>query len=283
MLDNIQTDYIRDPSEKDIKDFSNAFRETFANPPYGQYLLNLDNKQPISVQDFFETKSLVPIEQLDSLELQLASKKIGHAVCFWHDPVETTRLFRKKVKDHLSFLVLSRLKETGKVVGASFAYVSELGQAFRCHEEWANAYLYSGRNDIREERDLKLLLRCLEKIKLDKIQILKANTKVLIWNCTFTHSDHRSLEHLHTLLQKIVTHFDTSTSARPTFNETINGSTIDGVLSVIDFVDTKFPPKEAQSLKLYPTAEESVKVFGQRYRDFKKQLITVRRNVRQNL
>lgn len=168
-----------------VYEVSTKFRELYCNA-YEQYVFYPSEAKAISPKQIFKTEDYVPLEQLDSLDLdEHKHPETGEVPAFWHDP--------EVVKERLNHLIqegqiaLSRNAETSEIEAFTYGYRSSTKEAFE-REEWRNPINYSGLENPEQVRDFSLFLEAINRIvaenpeTFEETDALSKDSSVYVWN-----------------------------------------------------------------------------------------------------
>ena len=171
-------------SGSDLATITDIFKETFANPPYGQFLVYPSVGKPISAQAVFgEDKKYIASKELDSFDLKDFPKhpETGEAVTYWMNPEIVYENLRRKFRENLH-IALFRNNQTQSIAGVNYGYFATVAEAFAL-EEWNNPLLYSGINNPDLNRDFGKSMETLQKLFRGWMEI-REDTRVFVLSCT---------------------------------------------------------------------------------------------------
>lgn len=255
----------KDRSERLIREFSNRYREIFSNPPYGQYVVGRETGTVYSAQDVFLITDYVPIEQLDAIDEGTISAICGEPCDFWHSPEKTFRLLKSQLTQPHSFMTLARRQEDNAIMGATFAYSSSMEEAFYQLEAWGNLFNYSNAEESSTHKSDTLAGN------------LSGETRILVWNCIFTHPDSRGLEQLYTLVTTLFKQasLDEKVLMLPVIMELLSGENMHKIMKLASIVDLGINLGEEGHNLFSTTVPEIKDGLGDSLSDFRKNLVTM--------
>ncbi len=212
-----------------IKAFSECFRTVFANPPHGQFLFYPSEGRAISAQEAFQRKEMISIEEIQSYDREEYPKhpSTRESASFWVDPDKTIEVFQEKMRSN-AFLSLCRNSPAKDLVGASFAYETNLGEVFS-HEEWEDDHLYSTQQDPTNFRSKSQFLRRIKEEAADFFDFPKSissKTAVLCCNCIFLIPEYQGRGIGYQIQERFLKQLPKESLEMPLIAEVVLGTTI---------------------------------------------------------
>lgn len=224
-----------------LREFSEKFREVFANPPYNQFLLNKKTKQGYSPQEVFGTDDYVEIDQLNSFDTR------GSDCVFWLDPEKTFQILLSKLKKRDSFLTIIKDSKNNEILGGTLAYLGELNDIFHLYEEWNDPYLYSSLPLDSDESSIKKFTKAVED-SLDKFENnvikLTEKTKFMVWNCVFLSPFVRGRGAFYDVMGNLAQNLPQKFDTVPLIAEVIKNTKAEKLFKPAKFVETSYELEE---------------------------------------
>jgi hypothetical protein len=183
-----------------LNEISDFFRYTFNNS-FPEYVVCTDCDVQFSAMEVLGTEKYIPLHKLDDENNVPCCPKCDEKMEFFHDMKTVSQKIEENLKKN-AYISLLRNNKNEKLEGLAFARFDTFENTFQ--KEWANEYIYMGKQENYFDRDMDSFCKKINKVFQEKqLDEIRPQSEVFCWNCTAINPEAQGLGNLLKMLRKL--------------------------------------------------------------------------------